>query len=279
MVAATTLGGLRINDRMDNIQQLDHMKLLTHMTKQATELAAALQEERDRSAGPLAHGANAQRLQGQGTAQEDRRREHRVHRRTASYRRHRRATTTSSACPQQPRQPSSASSAARDIRARRLRDAAQLSQTVDAYSQPHHALLDLSQDMAQATSNPEMIQRTRALAAFSSAKEYASVQRAVLAAALPANNTTVGTLSENDRLYAESRATEPGLRTAQSFKTHLRHGLAERPDSPSQENGNPDDHGRRQLRAAVPRHHGRPDRPGAAVVPGLVRQPTQDHSR
>lgn len=39
--------------------------------------------------------------------------------------------------------------------------------------------------MAEATSNPEMIQRTRALSAFSSAKEYASVQRAVIAAALP----------------------------------------------------------------------------------------------
>ncbi|CAM5411576.1 hypothetical protein SALBM217S_08574 [Streptomyces griseoloalbus] len=34
---------------MDDIQQLDNMKLLTDMTKQATELAAALQEERDQS--------------------------------------------------------------------------------------------------------------------------------------------------------------------------------------------------------------------------------------
>lgn len=49
-----------------------------------------------------------------------------------------------------------------------------------------------------------MISRTRALSAFSSAKEYASVQRAVIAAALPASNTTFGQLSENDRLYANS---------------------------------------------------------------------------
>ncbi|MEK8172704.1 hypothetical protein NKH77_37030 [Streptomyces sp. M19] len=53
MVAATTLGALRINTSMENIDQLDQMKLLTEMTQQATELAGALQEERDRSAGPL----------------------------------------------------------------------------------------------------------------------------------------------------------------------------------------------------------------------------------
>jgi hypothetical protein len=50
VVAATSLGALRINQSMDDIQQLDNMKLLTEMTKQATELAAALQEERDQSA-------------------------------------------------------------------------------------------------------------------------------------------------------------------------------------------------------------------------------------
>lgn len=46
VVAATSLGALRINQSMDDIQQLDNMKLLTDMTKQATELAAALQEDR-----------------------------------------------------------------------------------------------------------------------------------------------------------------------------------------------------------------------------------------
>ena len=54
VVAATTLGALRINQSMDDMQQLDNMRLLTDMTKQATELAQALQEERDKSAGPLA---------------------------------------------------------------------------------------------------------------------------------------------------------------------------------------------------------------------------------
>ncbi|CAM5699719.1 hypothetical protein SALBM135S_04530 [Streptomyces alboniger] len=58
--------------------------------------------------------------------------------------------------------------------------------------------------MAQATSNPEMIQRTRALAAFSSAKEYASVQRAIIAAALPANDSEYGKISETDRTFGLS---------------------------------------------------------------------------
>ena len=77
------------------------------------------------------------------------------------------------------------------------------SQTVEGYHRLITHLLDLSQDMAEATSNPEMIQRTRALAAFSSAKEYASIQRAIIAAALPTGNTTFGKLSESDRLYGE----------------------------------------------------------------------------
>jgi len=33
VVAATSLGALRINQSMDDIQQLDNMKLLTDMTK------------------------------------------------------------------------------------------------------------------------------------------------------------------------------------------------------------------------------------------------------
>lgn len=55
VVAATSLGGLRINESMNDSQQLQHMQLLTKMTKQATSLAQALQVERDQSAGPLSN--------------------------------------------------------------------------------------------------------------------------------------------------------------------------------------------------------------------------------
>ncbi|MFJ8114061.1 nitrate- and nitrite sensing domain-containing protein [Streptomyces sp. NPDC096132] len=203
VVAATTLGALRINTSMDDIQQLDNMKLLTDMTKQATELAVALQEERDRSAGPLSHGTKATDFGIKGN-------------RTKTDR----AVTAFQDASEE------INSASKDGNLQGVRDSlvglladlnnlqkirstaytekGNSSQTVDAYHQLITKLLDLSQDMAQATSNPEMIQRTRALAAFSSAKEYASIQRAVLAAALPANNTTYGELSNNERQYADA---------------------------------------------------------------------------
>ncbi|MER7193467.1 nitrate- and nitrite sensing domain-containing protein [Streptomyces flaveolus] len=203
VVAATSLGALRINESMDNIQQLDNMKLLTEMTKQATELAAALQEERDQSAGPLAHGSTSSAIAVKGDREK-----------------------TDRALKNFLDQSEEIDAASKDGNLVGVRDslvglASDLNdlnkirgtayaakknstQTVEAYHRLITNLLDLSQDMAEATSNPDMIQRTRALAAFSSAKEYASIQRAVLAAALPASNTTKGELSENDRLYAQS---------------------------------------------------------------------------
>ncbi|CAL9569885.1 nitrate- and nitrite sensing domain-containing protein [Streptomyces sp. enrichment culture] len=203
VVAATTLGALRINQSMEDMQQLDNMRLLTDMTKQATELAAALQEERDKSAGPLAHDSTANDLTIKGyRTKTDRARDNFI---DAS---------------------EEIDAAAKDgnlqgvrdtlvglvgelgniakIRAKAYESERNSTQTVEAYHRLITHLLDLSQDMAEATSNPEMIKRTRTLAAFSSAKEYASIQRAVLAAALPANTKSDGDLSENDRLYAQS---------------------------------------------------------------------------
>ncbi|MFF9129180.1 nitrate- and nitrite sensing domain-containing protein [Streptomyces sp. NPDC014806] len=199
VVAATTLGALRISDSMDSIQQLENMKLLTEMTKQATELAAALQEERDESAGPLAHGSKAEDPTVKGLRDKtDRAKANFI---DAS-------EQVEDGDLQGVRE--SVVAIARDLNTlSRIRQEAYTatdnsSQTVEAYHRLITHLLGLSQDMAEATSNPEMIQRTRALAAFSSAKEYASMQRAVIAAALPASNTTYGDLSPNDRNYAES---------------------------------------------------------------------------
>ncbi|MFJ9022912.1 nitrate- and nitrite sensing domain-containing protein [Streptomyces sp. NPDC102259] len=203
VVAATSLGALRINQSMDDIQQLDNMKLLTDMTKQATDLADALQDERDRSAGPLAHNGKATDPGIKG---------------------YREKTDRALSAFQDSSEEIDGATAdgnlqgVRDSLVGLLSDLGNLAkvrttayaekdnstQTVEAYHRLITSLLDLSQDMAQATSNPEMIQRTRALAAFSSAKEYASVQRAVLAAALPVGNTVYGDLSENDRQYAEA---------------------------------------------------------------------------
>ncbi|MEU7059597.1 nitrate- and nitrite sensing domain-containing protein, partial [Streptomyces sp. NPDC046197] len=225
VVAATSLGALRINQNMDDIQQLDNMKLLTDMTKQATELAAALQEERDQSAGPLAHPSSASTITVKGFRDK-----------------------TDRALQNFLNSSEEIDGASKNGNLQGVRDtlvglASELNglskirknayqvtdnsaQTVDAYHRLITELLGLSQDMAEATSNPEMIQRTRALAAFSSAKEFASVQRAVIAAALPANNTTTGKLSENDRLYAES-ALESQTSELSSFRNIYGDGAEE----------------------------------------------------
>ena len=217
VVAATSLGALRISDNMDDIQQLDNMKLLTDMTKQATELADALQKERDLSSGPLAHGSKASDYTVKG------------------YRDKTDRAKTNFIDAAEEIDTSNKDGSLQGVRESLVGvvgDLEQLSkirstayqaknnstQTVEAYHRLVTHLLDLSQDMAEATSNPEMIQRTRALASFSSAKEYASMQRAVLAAALPASNTTVGDLSENDRLYAQS-ALESQKSELRSFRS------------------------------------------------------------
>ncbi|MFJ4630415.1 nitrate- and nitrite sensing domain-containing protein [Streptomyces sp. NPDC088847] len=203
VVAATSLGALRISDSMTDIQQLDNMKLLTDMTKQATELATALQEERDQSAGPLSHGGKATDYEVKGYEQKtDRARDNFIN---ASEE----VDSASKSGNLQGVRESLVGLATELDNLDKIRKSAYQSkenstQTVDAYHRLITQLLDLSQDMAEATSNPEMIQRTRALAAFSAAKEFSSVQRAVIAAALPNNNTQQGKLSDNDRLYADS---------------------------------------------------------------------------
>ncbi|MFG2310987.1 nitrate- and nitrite sensing domain-containing protein [Streptomyces sp. NPDC048566] len=217
VVAATSLGALRINESMDNIQQLDNMKLLTEMTKQATELAAALQKERDQSAGPLAHGATDSDYTVKGARDA-----------TDIAKKHFLEGTQDIDDATAKGQLSGVRDslvgiASELIKLNSIRDTAyndpkNSMQTVEAYHRLVSQLLALSQDMAEATSNPEMIQRTRALTAFSTAKEYASVQRAVIAAALPEQPKTYGTLSENDQLYALS-AQESEDSEMNSFKT------------------------------------------------------------
>ncbi|MFE9374112.1 nitrate- and nitrite sensing domain-containing protein [Streptomyces sp. NPDC006711] len=209
VVAATTLGGLRINQSMNDMQQLDHMQLLTDMTKQATELAAALQTERDDSAGPLSTGTSDARVQTDRSATDL------VKKSFINTTQDISGTENDDALESIRRNVTNIAIQLQDlesIRKTAYKDGSTDSQTVESYSRLIRGLLSLSQDMAQATSNPEMIKRTRALAAFSSAKEYASVQRAIIAAALPATKDKAGNLLEPDRLYA--KAAQDGERQA-----------------------------------------------------------------
>ncbi|HEY9437319.1 MAG TPA: nitrate- and nitrite sensing domain-containing protein, partial [Streptomyces sp.] len=217
VVAATTLGGLRINDSMNDMDQLEHMQLLTEMTKQATKLASALQDERDRSAGPLANGTKVTDFK----ITDPRKRTDQAKDAFLE------ATTAIGK--------SDGDEALEGIHASVSQIATQLGQireirkdayapdspslnTIDQYSQLITSLLSLSQDMAQATSNPDMIKRTRALSAFSSAKEYASVQRAVIAAALPAGDSTKTHLNDNDQQFGRNALRKEALALS-SFST------------------------------------------------------------
>ncbi|MQT02165.1 sensor histidine kinase, partial [Streptomyces jumonjinensis] len=204
VVAATTLGGLRITESMDRMQQLDHMQLLTDMTQEATKLADALQAERDLTAGPLRNKVNKNDFKITDPRE-------RTDRASASF------LKTTLGIPNDDEDDSlrsiraNANEIATDIsELSRIRKEAYSSDlpnslTVDRYHRLIESLLSLSQDMAQATSNPEMIKRTRALAAFSSAKEYASVQRAIIAAALPGGAGSEGPgLRESDREYGQA---------------------------------------------------------------------------
>jgi signal transduction histidine kinase len=207
VVAATTLGGLRINDSLNDIQQLEHMQLLTKMTKEATSLAAALQAERDESAGPLTNGETDKDFKVQDRITKTNRAKTAFLQATVEI-----GNSDGDEALESIR--SNVSQIATQVqKIKTIRDDAYKSKgadalTVDSYSGLITSLLSLSQDMAQATSNPDMIKRTRALAAFSSAKEYASVQRAIIAAALPADPRKKGELTENDRLYGLAAETK-----------------------------------------------------------------------
>ncbi|MEU6891340.1 nitrate- and nitrite sensing domain-containing protein [Streptomyces sp. NPDC046557] len=203
VVAATTLGGFRINDSLNEIAQLDHMQLLTTMTRQATNLAAALQEERDKSAGPLSVDKSGKpNSLVQGVRDQTNTAIEAFSVATDKVDSTQAKDDTLKSIRNNILQIGRQLTGIEDIRKKAYQSGAQ--QTVTEYNALIVSLLSLSQDMAQATSNPEMIKRTRALAAFSAAKEYASIQRAIIAASLPESGDKPGSLGENDRLYALS---------------------------------------------------------------------------
>ncbi|WP_425348248.1 nitrate- and nitrite sensing domain-containing protein [Streptomyces palmae] len=212
VVAATSLGALRIQSSLENIDDLDRMKLLTEMTQQATHLADVLQEERDKSAGPLA---------GEGNEKNDRV----VATREATTQAIKSFSEATERVPQLTGVQATLVDIRRQLqRIRDIRDHAYsnreyIAQTVQDYNELITSLLSLSQDMAQATSNSSMINNTRALATFSAAKEYASIQRAIISAALA--NPHGPHLSDNDKRYGKSALDkeDAALRKFETFRS------------------------------------------------------------
>ncbi|MZD06912.1 HAMP domain-containing protein, partial [Streptomyces sp. SID5785] len=235
VVAATSLGALRIGESLSDIEQLDNMKLLTEMTKQATDLASALQEERDVSAGPLANGTKADDDFNIKAARNKTKLARDTFLQSTTDIESDGGSGNLNGVREHAVQIARDLIGLNEIRQDAYADRKNSSQTVEAYSRIITQLLSLSTDMAQATSNPQMIQRTRALAAFSSAKEYASEQRAIIAAALPPNSKSFGSLSETDRQYAKA-AQENQDSQLDSFKSVYGNVSAEELLKPLDEN-------------------------------------------
>ncbi|WBB62833.1 nitrate- and nitrite sensing domain-containing protein [Streptomyces sp. WMMC500] len=200
VVAATTLGAFRIEDSWQNLQQLENMKLLTDMTEEATELADMLQQERDKSAGLIVDG-NPKHPDITDARDE-------TDKALIAFTRSADEIDTTDDEDLAGVNNSLTSVIEKLNKINSIRktaysdDTGGAAQTVKAYGELVDSLVSLSQDMALATSNPEMIAKTRALATFSSAKEYASVQQAIISAALaeePRND-----FAEADRLEAAS---------------------------------------------------------------------------
>ncbi|WP_415951536.1 nitrate- and nitrite sensing domain-containing protein [Streptomyces sp. KLOTTS4A1] len=200
VVAATSLGALRINESLEEIEQLENMKLLTEMTKGATDLANALQDERDKTAGPLSTGTESSAPEIASLYDRTESEQDQFLKVTIDLN-DRRDDQAMNAIRQDLTQITSQLNRLKDIRRDAYNEGAPSSQTIQSYNRLIEQLLDLSRDMALATNNPEIIQRTRILSAFSSAKEYASIQRAIIAAALPDNDRKPGELSDTERLY------------------------------------------------------------------------------
>ncbi|MBB5116761.1 HAMP domain-containing protein [Streptomyces eurocidicus] len=198
VVAATTLGALRIDSSLENIDQLDHMKLLTEMTGRATALASALQEERDRSAGPLAAGNGDSDDRVVATRQKS---DREIKAFTEATKGVKPTDTTMVGVQTTLVDISRQLRKIDEVRKDAYQDRDYIARTVNNYDGLINSLLSLSQDMAQATSSSEMITSTRALATFSAAKEYASIQRAVITAALAAKGGP--RLSSNDSQYGK----------------------------------------------------------------------------
>ncbi|MGF1429741.1 sensor histidine kinase, partial [Kitasatospora sp. LaBMicrA B282] len=179
VVVALVFGGQSINNAVQSSQQLAQMSNLSDLAVKATALADALQTERDISAGPLTQ---------KPTTPNDQVTNARNATDAASKAYNSRADSFDGM------DLAGGNSLLMQVRT----DMELLSTTrTDAYSNPDNIeatvtsydtiikdLLSISQDIALASSNPELVKATRALEQFSEEKEASSEQRALISAAL-----------------------------------------------------------------------------------------------
>jgi signal transduction histidine kinase len=179
VVTAGALGALRIQQSQQNIEDLKRLSTLTDIAEHATDLADAVAEERDVAAGPVTAKTTSDEVTAT-RAQTDKMRD--------AYQKASDALSTQGDEFVGVRSTLIAIdtqlTALNNLRSQAFTSETTIAQTVTDYDNLVQSLLSLSVDMAQATQNSDMISATRGLAAFSSAREYESMQRAVISAAL-----------------------------------------------------------------------------------------------
>ncbi|MFC9329370.1 nitrate- and nitrite sensing domain-containing protein [Kitasatospora sp. NPDC057015] len=179
VMVALVLGGLRIQTSMEASQQLAQMANLSDLAKKATNLADALQTERDISAGPRTRGG-----------QEDDDEVEASRKNTDDLSR----TFTASADKFENLELSGGKALLLQVRkdlnsvADARRDAytndQNIQATITSYDVIIKDLLSITQDIALASNNSDLVRATRALQQFSLAKDVTSQQRALISAAL-----------------------------------------------------------------------------------------------
>ena len=195
VIAAMVLGGFRIQASLQTQQQLAKASQLGGIAQSATLLATALENERDTAAG-ISTATGDKTADAIAAAQK-----------ITATRRINFTTLTNSldsaTLPGNGVDITSINSNLQglgDIRANSFaRNGTNILQSVNSYDKLITPLLTLSQDIALASSNAQLIQSTRALQEFSLWKESQSIIRAVISAGLATNPAT---LQVGDRAYA-----------------------------------------------------------------------------
>jgi len=194
VLAAIVLGGLRIQSSAQNETQLTKVSELSELAQSATALATALEDERQASAMPLTQGRKDDPSV--------------IAARKATEKAQIQFTTLTNGLTL-----TSLPGGGLDVentltqlqQLSTIRDAAfpagnnqQIQQTTDQYDYVIQSLLELSQDMAMGADNGSLIASARELEQFSMAKEDASIEGALLTAALSEPKKQ---LSTSDRGY------------------------------------------------------------------------------
>ncbi|WP_249800781.1 nitrate- and nitrite sensing domain-containing protein [Kitasatospora humi] len=179
VVVALVLGGLRINGSMQSSQQLAQMANLSDLAVKATQLADALETERDISAGPLTEHPDAQDDDVNAARKTTDDLTKAYYDRADTFDNH--DLSGGNSLLLQVRKDMGLLS---DFRKNAYTQVNNIEATVASYDTVIKDLLSISQDIALGSDSPDLVKATRALEQFSLEKEATSEQRALIAAAL-----------------------------------------------------------------------------------------------